>query len=123
MVDPQLVERLRQDAYGMQPSPFAHSDGFASPLSSIEALAYGIGHKSPAVRAEGKRDPRPRERREERRPEPRRNRRGDRRRVRRRAQRLLRQPHRRRGDEALSGAVARRFRRRDARRCERSRRP
>ena len=52
MVDPQLVERLRQDAYGMQPSPFAHSDGFASPLSSIEALAYGIGHKSPAVLAE-----------------------------------------------------------------------
>jgi hypothetical protein len=52
MVDPHLVERLRQDAYGMPPSPFAHSDGFASPLCSIEALAYGIGHKSPAVLAE-----------------------------------------------------------------------
>jgi hypothetical protein len=52
MVDPQLVERLRQDAYGMQPGTFAHSDGFASPLCSIEALAYAIGRKAPAALAE-----------------------------------------------------------------------
>jgi hypothetical protein len=52
MVDPQLVERLRQDAYGMQPGLFAPSAGFASPLCGIEALAYAIGQKAPAVLAE-----------------------------------------------------------------------
>jgi hypothetical protein len=51
MVDPQLVERLRQDAYGVQPGLF-EPPGFASPLCGIEALAYAIGRKSPAVLAE-----------------------------------------------------------------------
>jgi hypothetical protein len=46
MVDPQLVERLRRDAYGMQPV------GFGSPLAAIEAIAYDIGQKSPAVLVE-----------------------------------------------------------------------
>jgi hypothetical protein len=52
MVDPQLVERLRQDAYGMQPGLFGPSAGFASPLCGIEALAHAIGRKSPTVLAE-----------------------------------------------------------------------
>ena len=50
MVDPQLVERLRQDPHAMQAGPFGDSAGFGSPLRRIEALAYAIGH--PAVLAE-----------------------------------------------------------------------
>jgi hypothetical protein len=51
MVDAQLVERLRRDAWGFQagaPEP----EGFASPLRSIEALAYRIGQKAPAALTE-----------------------------------------------------------------------
>ena len=46
MVDAQLVERLRREAHTMQQA------GFDSPLAAIEAIAYDIGHKSPAVLAE-----------------------------------------------------------------------
>jgi hypothetical protein len=46
MVDLQRVERLRRDADATQ-----HA-GFGSPLAAIEAIAYGIGQKSPAVLAE-----------------------------------------------------------------------
>jgi hypothetical protein len=52
MVDPQLVERLREDAHGVQPGPFAHAGVFASPLCRIETLAYAMGQKAPEALAE-----------------------------------------------------------------------
>ena len=51
MVDPLIVERLRQDAHGMHPGLFGHSH-FASPLCRIETLAYTVGQKAPSVLAE-----------------------------------------------------------------------
>ena len=105
MVDPQLVARLRQEPYAMQPMGCDDAASFATPLCSIETLAYAIGSKAPAVLAEASqilahvtvaRGAGPS--RDE-------IRRGDRGRLRRGAQRLLRQPHRRRGNEALPGAV------------------
>jgi hypothetical protein len=48
MVDAQLVARLRQEAL-QQDACRIEPAGFASPLTAIEALAYDIGHKSPAV--------------------------------------------------------------------------
>jgi hypothetical protein len=52
MVDPQLVARLRSEAYTMQPMGCEEATSFAKPLCSIEALAYAIGRKAPAVLAE-----------------------------------------------------------------------
>ena len=52
MVDPQLVARLRQDSYAMQPMRCDDAAPFATPLCSIETLAYAIGSKAPAVLAE-----------------------------------------------------------------------
>jgi predicted ABC-class ATPase len=51
MVDAQLVARLRQDAF-QQDACRMEAAGFGSPLTAIEALAYDIGSKSPAVLAE-----------------------------------------------------------------------
>src|SRR3954471_20537089 len=106
MVGPQLVARLRQETpYAMQAVRCDDAASFASPLCSIETLAYAIGSKAPAVLAEASQILAHTVARSAS-PEPRRDRRGDRGRLRRGAQRLLRQPHRRRGDEALPGAVA-----------------
>jgi len=52
MVDPQLVARLRQEPYAMQPMGCDDAASFASPLCSIETLAYAIGSNAPAVLAE-----------------------------------------------------------------------
>src|SRR3954452_719459 len=52
MVDPQLVARLRQEPYAMQPMGCDDAASFATPLCSIETLAYAIGSKAPAVLAE-----------------------------------------------------------------------
>ena len=52
MVDPQLVARLRQESYAMQPMGCDAAASFATPLCSIETLAYAIGSKAPAVLAE-----------------------------------------------------------------------
>ena len=52
MVDPRLVARLRQETYAMQPMGCDDAASFASPLCSIETLAYAIGSKAPAVLAE-----------------------------------------------------------------------
>jgi hypothetical protein len=47
MVDSQVVARIRQDACGMH-----RPVEYGSPLAAIEAVAYEIGRKSPAVLAE-----------------------------------------------------------------------
>ena len=52
MVDPQLVARLRQEPYAMQPMGCDDAASLATPLCSIETLAYAIGSKAPAVLAE-----------------------------------------------------------------------
>ena len=52
MVDPRLVARLRQETYAMQPMGCDDAASFATPLCSIETLAYAIGSKAPAVLAE-----------------------------------------------------------------------